>query len=746
MKHVVDELVQHEVVEPVFVVDYPEEVSPLARRHRTRPGYVERFELMVTGFELCNAYSEQNDAALQLAAFEDEARAKAGGDPEAGDVDEDYVRALEYGLPSTGGLGIGIDRLVMLLSGAQNIREVILFPTMRPPAGAPRPVDRSRTGGLGRLDAAPASGRDATAGPTRAAAPGPVLADAGVPTGPLTEAITVADAGRASRPSSRRPVLAVAWLTLLGGVIQLLPLLPFLHSRFDLDHVGPLWFRVTGHVVSTMLGLVLVLFAGQLARGRRRAWQVGLVLFAAGAVDNVLKGPHPIAAGYCVLMVVLLVALRGHFTARSDPPSLLRLIRLAPIAVAAVLVAGLGMLLLGSRFLLHPLTPLTALETVASGLVGIAGPATFTRPFLELSLRGTLLAFGIAGVLGAAYLLFRPLQTRRAHSDRTWGRAVALVHRYGSDTLASFALRADKSFFFGSDGQAFVAYTYLLGYALVSGDPIGAPGSVDRVLDEFLAARADDADRYEARGMRTFYLGDEAIIRCRRFDLEAPGMKSVRGAVRRVGRTHRFRVLRESEATPQLVAQLNAISEQWRGKAPERGFTMSLSQDVEGDGRAGVRRRLRVHPRPRATPAGRAERDDRVPHREHRRGARRRGDRPTVDELRDVGPAVLPRRPVHPRPADREAHRRRDQPVLPDPVAVRLQREVLPDLGLPGARLPGPDRPAAGGAAVRRRRGVPVDAGRRRAVRPARRRRGGRRARRARLTRRGLMVHTGRVG
>ena len=97
MKEVYDEKVQHDVVGPVFCIDYPREVSPLARVHRDDPAYVERFELIVAGFELCNAYSEQNDPAEQLAAFEAEARAKAGGDPEAGDVDLDYVRALEYG-------------------------------------------------------------------------------------------------------------------------------------------------------------------------------------------------------------------------------------------------------------------------------------------------------------------------------------------------------------------------------------------------------------------------------------------------------------------------------------------------------------------------------------------------------------------------------------------------------------------------------------------------------------------------
>jgi lysyl-tRNA synthetase len=566
MAEVYDETCEAKLIEPTFVMDHPREVSPLARAHRDDPTLTERFELVVAARELANAYSELNDPVDQAQRFQSEAKLQAGGDEEAEPVDDDYVEALEYGLPPTGGLGIGMDRLVMLIAGVDTIRDVILFPTLRPEEG--------RDGG------AEAKAIDLDVGE---AAPAPAAPPIQTPT-------------RWARPRGRSRVTRVlAWLTALIGLASLLPTLPWVHVSLGIDELLSRTDRSYLFIVSAVLGIGLITVSLQLARGRRRAWAIAMALFAFAAVIHLVKGPDPIAALLDVAMLVALASYRTEFRAHGDAATLRQAILFVPFYLLVVGVFGFVSLLTQRDFVTPDLTFGGMVETTYGGLLGFDGPYSFQHHLFADFFSDALVVLGIVGLITLLVLVFRPLVRSRGPGEEAREHARRIVRAHGSDTLAYFALRRDKSYFFSADGQSVIAYAYVRGYAMVAADPIGPPDETGEVLDEFLAycaeqgwkaaflaVREDATPIYRERGLHSLYLGDEAILDCREFSLDGGGMKAVRAAVNRVGKDHRFELIKESDATQPLVDELNEISEEWRDGSEERGFTMELGEDVEG--------------------------------------------------------------------------------------------------------------------------------------------------------------------
>jgi lysylphosphatidylglycerol synthetase-like protein (DUF2156 family) len=398
------------------------------------------------------------------------------------------------------------------------------------------------------------------------------------------------------RRDSRRARL-IGFLTALGGIILLLSTLPAVGGRMGriVDVVAPFGVRVTSHVIAVAAGVALLYLAGQLSRRRHLAWVMAVVVFSTSFVVDVLREHHYLAAMYSLFMVFLLLVSRSKFKAPGDPPTLLEFLRFIPRYFLIIVVYGYAALFLERASITPSPTFWKNAETILLGLVGLDGPYQYERNFFEWAFPSSLLLLGVGGLLAAVILVFRPIVSRSYVTPEALNEAVSIVKEFSFDSLDYFALRDDKLFFVSSDQKAFIAYTYVGRQALVSGDPIGAKESIPLVIDEFLemcrerawgfsflAVRESDRNLYVDRGLHTVYLGDEAVIDVRGFSLAGKKWKSVRQSSGRVERTYTFVWMPETDASKELLQELNDISKLWRGKAPERGFTMTLNQDVEG--------------------------------------------------------------------------------------------------------------------------------------------------------------------
>ena len=382
-------------------------------------------------------------------------------------------------------------------------------------------------------------------------------------------------------------------------------MLPVVHERCRLDQRDAIVAAVgAGHRprrVGVIVGLLLLCSPTSCASASSPAWRVAVVLFAVGAVAHIVKGPHPVALAIGVGLLVAAGRRTGtDFRAPADPPSLLRLVRASSRSTwrrarrsASSRCGPSG----PDRARPHPRG--RARDDLSVGLVGLDGPVHLSSAVLRRLLPGRAArARRRRAHRSAVVLLFRPSDGRApAHTSDDWEHASAagahLRVGHARRTSRCATTRASSS---RSDGEAMIAYTYMGGYALVAGDPIGDAESVVAVVDEFLAmcderawtpaflaAREADMPRLLlARASRRSTWATRRSSTATGSPSTGPRRKSVRAAVRRVGRD-----VPRSSSSPSRPRrrsssqQLNAISARWRGKNPERGFTMSLSQDVD---------------------------------------------------------------------------------------------------------------------------------------------------------------------
>jgi len=398
--------------------------------------------------------------------------------------------------------------------------------------------------------------------------------------------MAVAALGRSRASARRRSRSVLSWL--VGGVAVLAivdGVLPE-HRQSLVAAFDPAHIHGASKALVVPVAAALLVSARALARGSRRAWQFAGFLLAVLLVLHIGRRFDE-GAIVTAVAVVALLGRRHDFRAPGDPAR-------RPHVLVHLLVAGTGVLLYGivtiwlNRLMADQAYSLGfALRATGDAVVGRAHH--LSEPFADwFPLTTFLLAWGATAFTLVEW--FAPWRYRLQRDANEHSLAHRLVTTWGSDTLAPFALRADKSYFFSTDGAAFLAYRVVGGVALVAGDPIGPAGVRRELMQLFLEFAHERGWRvavlgagehcvadYRALGLRALYHGDEAVVRTAGFTLDGRAIRKVRQSTHRLANAgYRVRVLRPSELDDDLRAELETIATDWRGNQPERGFVMAL--------------------------------------------------------------------------------------------------------------------------------------------------------------------------
>jgi lysyl-tRNA synthetase, class II len=399
----------------------------------------------------------------------------------------------------------------------------------------------------------------------------------------LLAAVAGALLGRSRTSLRSRAPLVLALLVAAAGMMSVLAtILP--------EHGETLVARPLAHALVAPLGLALVVVARGLARRKRRALVAAVVILAPLAVLHLLHG-FGTPAIVTALLALALLARRKDFTCAGDPSTRPKLLLWTLAALLAVYAYGAAALWTNRLLADRPFTWSLALRETTRALVGlnIRGSAHLSGDFALWFPLSVLLM----GVFAAGWILrgaLAPWRFRHAQEAHERELARTLVRSWGTDTLAPFALRTDKSYFFSEDGSAFLAYRVVGGVAIVAGDPIGPEDAFDELVGRFIAyARARDwriailgvsesrLAVYRRHGLRALYHGDEAVVDTRTFSLDGRPIRKVRQSIHRLERAgYTARVLTPLELDDGLRASLERIAREWRGMEPERGFVMAL--------------------------------------------------------------------------------------------------------------------------------------------------------------------------